>query len=207
MSNDIYAHLTEEDYASEVWKDIKGYEGLYQVSNLGRVKSLARTWNAGKNAKINRYSPERIMRLEKMKKGYLRACLSKSGSREKILAHVIVAKMFIDNHENKPQVNHKDGNKQNNKASNLEFVTNKENNNHAWENGLNDHNRKRMTGCNNHASKLENDFVVAEMRRKYATGNYLQKELAEEYGISGGQACAILNNKSRKSPTPVLEKH
>ena len=109
----------------EVWKDIKGFEGKYQISNLGRVKSLQRNGR-----------PERILRLNLIK-GYAYTTLS-NGSRgkKKLKVHRLVAEAFIPNPHNKPEVNHIDGNKRNCKVENLEWVTHQENCKHAYETGL-----------------------------------------------------------------------
>ena len=104
----------------EIW-DIEGYEGLYQVSNLGRVKSL--------NYKCTK--EEKILKPKVCKKGYLMVGLYKEGKRRYYLVHRLVAETFIDNPEDKPQVNHKDEDKTNNKVENLEWVTSKENNNYG----------------------------------------------------------------------------
>lgn len=103
----------------EIWKDIKDYEGLYQVSNLGRVKSL--------------YT-NRILNPMKHTKGYLRVRLYKNSVASNQRIHRLVAEAFIPNPENKPQVNHIDENKTNNRVDNLEWVTNKENCNHGTRN-------------------------------------------------------------------------
>lgn len=109
----------------EEWKDIQGYEGLYQVSNLGSVKSLV-GWNVGKNDYEKR---EKI--LNPSKGEYERVVLFKNGKSKTFAIHVLVAKTFIPNPENKPQVNHKDENKYNNCVSNLEWCTHKENMNYG----------------------------------------------------------------------------
>ena len=110
----------------EIWKDIKGYVGLYQVSNLGRFKSLPR------NTKNQYKYKERILKLSEDKDGYLLVNLNGKTFR----SHVIVAQTFIKNDDNKPQINHIDGNKKNNNIDNLEWVTNRENIIHAYKNGL-----------------------------------------------------------------------
>lgn len=109
----------------EIWKDIKGYEGRYQVSNKGRVKSLAR------EVQPNQFVNERILKQQENHKGYLRVPLRKNTSRRDWRVARLVAKAFIPNPEGLPQVNHIDENKQNNNADNLEWVTGKENVRHG----------------------------------------------------------------------------
>lgn len=98
----------------EIWKPIKDYEGLYQVSNLGNVRSL--------NRKIkNRNLKEKIKKFDKTKFGYLRVELNNNGKKKKYLVHRLVAQTFLDNPNNYPCINHKDENKNNNIVSNLEW--------------------------------------------------------------------------------------
>lgn len=109
----------------EVWKHIKGYEGKYQVSNLGRIKSFYKC----KDGKV-------IKPLSNTN-GYLYIALSKGNRNYKrLLIHRLVAETFIPNLDNKPQVNHIDGNKHNNAVSNLEWVTGSENQIHSYNNKL-----------------------------------------------------------------------
>ena len=108
------------DY-KEIWKDIPNYEGLYMASNLGRIKSLV-------NNKILKQNGDNY--------GYLQVILYKGSLRNTGKVHRLVALSFIENTENKKQVNHIDGNKHNNEISNLEWVTNKENKLHAIRNGI-----------------------------------------------------------------------
>lgn len=97
----------------EEWKPIEGYEGLYEVSNLGRVKSL----------NYNRTKQEKILKQGKMKNGYLYVILCKEGKMKIFYIHRLVATTFIENPNNFRFVNHKDENKTNNLVSNLEWCT------------------------------------------------------------------------------------
>jgi hypothetical protein len=111
----------------EIWKDVAGYEGLYQVSNFGRVKSLERKVKQGKYGNL-RVVAEKVLRVSDNGNGYLQVCLRRNNKREQRYIHRLVAQHFV---ENKNQgcnvVNHKDHDTKNNKASNLEWVTQKDN--------------------------------------------------------------------------------
>lgn len=109
---------------NEIWKDIAGYEGLYEVSSKGRVRSLPR--QTGKFG-----IKGRILKQFNNRGGYCCVCLSKEGCSATIGVHRLVAIAFVPNPENKPQVNHKDEDKQNNNADNLEWVTLQENLEHG----------------------------------------------------------------------------
>lgn len=115
---------------SEIWKDVVGYEGLYQVSNLGRIKRLP-------SIVKNRYIKGGLLNPRKHNYGYLSVYLCKNGVCEQWLLHRIVAIAFIPNPKNLPQINHKDSNRRNNFASNLEWVTRSQNIKHAYDNRLN----------------------------------------------------------------------
>lgn len=129
----------------EVWKDIVGYEGLYQVSNLGRVKSLERYVQ---NHGALQFHKEQIKRASERKRkdgnqGYLTLRLYKDNKGKNCYIHRLVAEAFIPNPENKPTVNHINGDKHDNRAKNLEWNTYKENNKHAYDTGLNGETHRR----------------------------------------------------------------
>ena len=118
----------------EVWKDIEGYEGLYQVSNFGNIKSLPKVRHNGRGTYIQK---EKILKPSNTSTGYKKIELCKDGKRKGFKVHRLVAIAFIPNPDNKPEVNHIDGNKINNNIDNLEWVTSSENTIHAYETGLN----------------------------------------------------------------------
>lgn len=113
----------------EVWKDIDGYEGYYQVSNLGSVKSLERYVNIGNGGRLK--VKERILASGLDKRGYPIVSLFKNNHGEIKTIHRLVASAFIPNEQNKPTVNHKDEIKTNNTVENLEWATQKENTNYG----------------------------------------------------------------------------
>jgi len=115
----------------EIWKDIKGFENRYKISNLGRVKSLNRVINTGNNG--HRELKETIIIPALDRYGYLKIQLSKDNIPTYTTVHRLVAEMFIENPENKPEVNHIDGNKLNNIPNNLEWATTLENQRHRKE--------------------------------------------------------------------------
>lgn len=115
----------------EIWKDIKGYEGLYQISNLGNVKSLEKIINDKKNRKY--IKKERIMKPMINNSGYYELILKKEGKSKHYRVHRLVADAFIKNPKNFPIINHKDHNKLNNKFDNLEWCTQKYNVNYDFD--------------------------------------------------------------------------
>ena len=132
----------------EVFRDVLGYEGLYQVSNYGRVKSLERKnifYCGLRKEHLERPTKEKILNYNKSNRGYLQVCLTKDGKSKTYTVHRLVAKAFLPNLKNKKQVNHIDGNKENNSIDNLEWVTSSENNKHAFITGLNKpHNMRKV---------------------------------------------------------------
>jgi hypothetical protein len=174
---------------SEVWRDIKGYKGRYQISSFGRVKSLGRyhsLWHKWVN-KIIFLKPNLV-------KGYYRVSLSKNSCKKKRMIHFLVAQAFIPNPLNKPQVNHKDGNKQNNYADNLEWVTAKENIRHSWD--VLDSSKRRK------AISLRNKLKVGKLNPAYKgrviclnSGKVFESanEITKILGLSRSALCGVLN--------------
>lgn len=122
----------------EKWEDITGYEGLYQVSNLGRVKCCERTTTLSNG--INRKIKEKVLKQLTIPNAgnvtYKSVLLYNESGQKRFYVHRLVASAFIENPLQKEQVNHIDGDGTNNRADNLEWCTPKENIRHAWINGL-----------------------------------------------------------------------
>jgi hypothetical protein len=154
----------------EIWKNVIGFEGSYQVSNLGRVKSLARVDRSGHKLQ------ERILKNTIDSYGYLVVGLFKNSVNHTHKVHRIVATIFIPNPENKPQVNHINGNKLNNIVDNLEWATHQENKTHSCITGL------AARGSRVHLAKLtESD--IPEIRTRLLAGE-LNGDIAKDYGVT-----------------------
>ena len=132
-----------EDLPHEVWRDVVGYEGLYHVSNFGRVKSL--------------HNGKTIIRKPALSNGYLKVSLCKDGSIRTHKIHTLVARAFIPNPEDKPFVNHIDADKTNNCVENLEWTTQTENMQHASKMGLLKH--RGLKGSENPSAKFSEDDI------------------------------------------------
>jgi hypothetical protein len=148
----------------EIFRDVDGYEGKYQVTSWVRVYSV---------------DTEKFLRTEETEKGYLRVDLyDASGKRKHCKVHRLVAKAFIKNPNGLPQVNHIDGNKENNDVSNLEWCTASENNKHAFRTGLKKNLVKGKYGKDHIASK---PIVCVETGRVYNCQREVAEELGEDY--------------------------
>lgn len=174
----------------EIWKKTKEF-GDYEVSNLGRVKSpdfilktpTGQTW----------IKKGKILKPYKRKKGYLVCDLRLKGERKIVAVHRFVALAFIPNIDNKPQINHKDGNKENNIVSNLEWCTNSENQIHAFKTGL------QKGNFSHHNSKLtleeviyiKNNCVVGSKKNGMQT-------MAKRFNVCNSTIKQIINGKSYK---------
>lgn len=119
----------------EIWKPILGFESHYQISSLGNIKSLDRTKLSSYGSRSN-LKAKNIKPVLQKKTGYFMVTLRNGFLTEQKLLHRVVAVNFIENKENKPCVNHINGNKKDNRVSNLEWCTYKENNHHAIRTGL-----------------------------------------------------------------------
>ena len=124
----------ESSLKIEIWKDIEGYEGIYQISNFGAIKSLARSVNHGHS--IKQLVPECILKPRIYNTGYYYIVLCKDGKKKNFTVHGLVAKYFIENKDNKEYVNHKNGVKTDYSIENLEWNTMSENRLHAFRTGL-----------------------------------------------------------------------
>lgn len=129
---------------TEEWKDIEGYENLYQVSNLGRVKSL----------NFKRSGKEKIMKSHVNKVGYVAISLYKSGKDKIHTVHRLVAKHFIPNPDNLPQVDHINTNRTDNRVENLKWCTNEENSNNTITKEHMSEGQKGKYGANSNRSKV-----------------------------------------------------
>lgn len=149
--------FTEEELSTEVWKDVVGYEGLYKVSSLGRVRSLDRVVTH-KNGRKRLFKGKL---LTPFKNEYFMVVLSKNGKKSSSNIHRLVAQAFIPNTNNLPEVNHKDEDKTNNRLSNLEWCTRKYNINYgtAIE-------RSVKTRKNNYKNKLVKEYRASKVKSK-----------------------------------------
>lgn len=139
----------------EEWKPIVGYEGLYEISSFGRIKSLEKSWKAGWRKDQSMVRGEYIKSIYKMRQGYWQVRLNNNGFCN-YLVHVLVARHFIHNPENKKEVNHKLGDKDDNKAISLEWATPCENMQHAHRTGL----KKGVSAEKNTFSKIVLDTLT-----------------------------------------------
>lgn len=175
----------------EVWKDVVGYEGRYQVSNFGRVKSLDMILlhNYGGTQKRG----GKILTLYSNKRNgyvYVCLCLSEQKRRERqVRVAGMVLEAFVGIRPEGMQTCHNDGDKQNNKLENLRWDTAKNNQKDRIKHGTD------CRGENNSISKLTNKEVI-EIRQMYATGKHRQSELARMFGITPTLVCSIVKRKT-----------
>lgn len=170
----------------EQWKPIPVTDGCYMVSNLGRVKSLPKSTMRKNGTKIT--TNGRFLKSVKDNKGYLRIAISYNGLSHRFKIHRLVAQMFIPNPKRKPQVNHKNGIKTDNRVENLEWNTCAENINHAEKLGLRNH----LVGKDKPQSKLtEDDVRYIKLNRGVISG----RKLAEKFKVNRSTIINIYANK------------
>lgn len=175
----------------EVWKDIKKYEGLYQVSNLGRVKSL----------NYNRSGKERILKYGINTQGYLIVCLCVNKQRKIFAVHRLVAETFIANTNNLPQVNHIDENKYNNCVDNLEWCDSKYNNNYGT------HIQRALLtriirNCKTAPKKIDQYSLDGKFIKTWNSGTELSK-----CGFHHGNICNCCKGRSKTSQSYIWKYH
>ena len=165
----------------EIWKDIPEYEGLYQVSNFGNVKSLARR-------NKNRVNQEKLMKLKLNSSGYYQVWLCKNNHNKGFFVHRLVALVFIPNENNLPEVNHIDAIKTNNIISNLEWCSHVDNMKHANKLGL--ISTKEMTKSKRKYTK--NDLhKVLELK----TANKSHRQISKDTGIHKSTVKRMIDKK------------
>ena len=188
---------------AEIWKPVVGYEGIYIVSNFGGVKRLPyrrRMYHHGKEIFYNR--KEWILKQVNTGVGYLQVGLSKNGKSKCHHTHRLVAKAFIQNLKNKPQVNHKDGDKTNNKLENLEWCTPSENGLHAY----------RELGLTAWSKGIfgENAPTAKPVLQKTLDGTLIKRwgcasDAVRECGFDSGSISRCVNKKTKKHKGYIWE--
>jgi hypothetical protein len=179
--------MTQEEKELETWLPIQGYEGIYEISNLGRVKRLAydkSVCNGGRQ-----HCCERILKPQIRKHGYLAVNLSKECKTKSFLIHRLVATAFIPNENNLPQVNHKDENPSNNCVENLEWCNQRYNSNYGTS-------KERIS------AKLKNGILSKPVEQYDIEGNYINEYPSAieasrilHLNISGIVSCCNENSK------------
>jgi hypothetical protein len=171
---------------TETWKPVVGWEGIYEVSDLGRVKRVA----AGRGAIAGK-----VLADAKHRGGYRTIHLRFNGREDNLLVHRVVAMAFCKTDDSRTYVNHKNGNRCDNRADNLEWVTMSENHLHAFRElgrpltGV----AKTSKGTGNVKAKLA-DSDIAAIRLRYAAGGISQQRIASDYGVSQVTISLIIRN-------------
>jgi len=185
------------DIKNEIWLPIPNFEGYYEASNMGRIKSLDRTIEKPdeKTGKIS-YMTRRgkIFKIRfKHNRRYMSIRLSKNGKTVGYPIHRIIAMIFVPNPDNKPQVNHINGIKTDNRAENLGWVNNSENILHAIDSGL----MKYAIG-ESHGSAIFTEDNVLRIRELYASKKYNLEEIGKMFNTNRSRIHEIVKRKTWK---------
>lgn len=173
----------------ERWKSVNGYEGLYEISNFGNVKSLKRTVVDCRG--FNKTISEKVLKHRRHNHGYRYITLCRPGDYHNKLVHRLIAEHFIENPQNKPHINHINGNKADNRLENLEWCTQSENNQHAVDTGL-----ISRTGEKNGRAKLTPE-AVKYIKEKYQWHGYWNQErLADKFGVTATTIGGVVLGKT-----------
>ena len=175
----------------EIWKPIAGFEGLYEASNTGKIRSLDRTLETPSKYGFyyRTYKGKILAQCFDGKKNYLHVNLCKNGKSSIKLVHRIIAETFIPNPKNLPEINHKDEDKTNNLITNLEWCNHKYNNNYGSK-------ANASKGENNSQNKFSQDIIL-KIRKEYIHRDkqFGVTALSKKYGISIPHICAIVKRK------------
>jgi hypothetical protein len=174
----------------EEWRDVKSYEGYYQVSNLGRVRSLDRC--VKDDYHISRILKGKIRTLFTRPDKRIQLSLHKGNKRERADIHKLVAEAFVHKPKGRLEINHVDGNPSNNRADNLEWITRSENQKHAYRLGL----KKALRGEQNKCSKLNNWQVQRIRLMKEVTPKITTRKIANFFDVSKTSIIYIFNRKT-----------
>ena len=164
---------------NEIWKDIPEYEGIYQINNFGIVKRIERKSKYRKNVKIK----EKIIKEYIGTWGYKMVSLYKNNHQKTEFVHRLIAKTFIQNPNNYPVINHKDGNKLNNNINNLEWCTVSHNNKEAYRIGI----KKPRVNAKKILQLTKDNKIIKE----WNSASEVQKKL----GYSQGNICEVCNGR------------
>jgi hypothetical protein len=170
---------------NEKKKSVRGYEGIYEVSIYGNIFSLKRRDRMGRRIEGKQLSPS-ILSM-----GYPGVTLCNNGKEKKALVHRLVAEAFLENPDELPQVNHKDGNKENNHLENLEWVSSKQNIAHSIEMGL------KVTAVGERASKAKlTESDVIKIRELLKNSDLSLRAIARNYNVHHKTIANIRDNKN-----------
>lgn len=183
----------------EIWKDIDGYEGFYQVSNLGKVRSLDRQMSVYgiHNPPLSTIRKGKILSPRISQDGYEKVSLTKDKKSKNYFVHRLVASAFIENTNNLSEVNHIDGNKRNNKFLNLEWCDHLQNMQHCFSNSLKKHFAKPMLGKTYDKSPLSKRVYQYDKNSNLIKIWNSVREASEHYGVDGSNISRCCNGHSQ----------